>query len=195
MNTSFVRMSSDVFLQRNYVVFWALLGFFILFVSMLQGCSSNGFHLRKSVELPSQYQTILLENTSIASDFRDVFEEVLEDAGGSLVVEGSRASVARSIIRLKDFKQGKRVVAYTSERKVREYLLYLKFNYEIVVTDGDITKDGKARKLPVRRINIDKSYLYDPDYALGKAEEEKLVKEGLYREASRLILLHLQYSK
>ena len=49
--------------------------------------------------------------------------------------------------------------------------------------------------LAKKRINIDRSYLYDPDFALGKAEEEKRVKQALYEEATRLILLRLKYSK
>ncbi|WP_299877364.1 LPS assembly lipoprotein LptE [uncultured Cocleimonas sp.] len=202
MNTSFAKASSDFFSRKKRVAFFVLLGSSVLLASMLQGCSGNGFHLRNSVDLPPQYQTIALENLPVDSGFRDIFEEALENAGGRLIAEDENSSAAKSIIRLKDYKQDKRVVAYTSERKVREYLLYLKFNYEVVILEGKTadrkTADGKKnkeKKLPIRRINIDKSYLYDPDYALGKAEEEKLVKNKLYQEASRLILLRLQYSK
>ena len=197
MNTLFVKTPSDFFSLKKRVAFFVLLGSSVLLASMLQGCSDYGFHLRNSVELPSQYKSVSLENLPAESDFRESFEEALENAGGSLIAEGEDSSAATSIIRFKDYKQDKRVVAYTSERKVREYLLYLKFNYEISIIDGK-TADGKKKKekkLPVRRINIDKSYLYDPDFALGKAEEEKLVKKKLYQEASRLILLRLQYSK
>ncbi len=135
-------------------------------------------------------------------NFQNVFEAALEDAGGNLIEEVKAGVTAKSIIRFQDFKEGKRVIAYTSERKAREYLLYLKFNYEVIIIDGNtvagsstIGKNKKEKKLPVRRINIDKSYLYDPDFALGKAEEEKLVRKKLYQEASRLMLLRLQYSK
>ncbi len=163
-------------------------------LALLQGCSDYGFHLRKSVELSPQYQSVSLENLPVDSDFRDVFEAALENAGGSLITD---SSVAKSIIRFKEFKEGKRVIAYTSERKAREYLLYLKFNYEVSIIDSDIIngKNKKEKMLAKRRINIDKSYLYDPDFALGKAEEEKLVKKNLYEEAARLILLRMQYSK
>jgi len=202
MNTSFDKTPSDFFSRKKRKAFFVLFGSSVLLASMLQGCSGNGFHLRNSVDLPPQYQTIALENLPVDSGFRDIFEEALENAGGRLIAEDENSSAAKSIIRLKDYKQDKRVVAYTSERKVREYLLYLKFNYEVVILEGKTAnkkmadgKKNKEKKLPVRRINIDKSYLYDPDYALGKAEEEKLVKNKLYQEASRLILLRLQYSK
>jgi len=202
MNISSVKTPSDFFLRKRRVAFYVLLGSSVLLASMLQGCSGNSFHLRNNVEVPPQYQSIKLENLPAESDFREVFEEAIENAGGSLIAEDEDSSAATSIIRFKDYKQDKRVVAYTSERKVREYLLYLKFNYEVSIIDHSIvsdksvdTKKKKEKKLPIRRINIDKSYLYDPDFALGKAEEEKLVKKKLYQEASRLILLRLQYSK
>jgi len=203
MNTLFVKMPSDFFSREKRMAFFVLLGSSVLLALLLQGCSKdNGFHLRNSVELLPQYKSVSLQNLPVENDFKDVFEEALEDAGGSLIAEGEASAAAKSIIRFKDFKEGKRVIAYTSERKAREYLLYLKFDYEVSIIDGNAVagsssdgKKNKEKKLSVRRINIDKSYLYDPDFALGKAEEEKLVKKELYQEASRLILLRLQYSK
>ncbi len=197
MNSSFVKTPSEFFSRKKRLAFFVLFGSSVLLASMLQGCSDYGFHLRNNVELPPQYHSVSLENLPADNDFREAFEEALENAGGSLIAEGEDSSAAKSIIRFKDFKQDKRVIAYTSERKAREYLLYLKFNYEVSIIDRSAVnaKKKKEKKLPVRRINIDKSYLYDPDFALGKAEEEKLVKKKLYQEASRLILLRLQYSK
>ncbi len=151
----------------------------------LQGCSgANGFHLRKNLELPTQYQALQVENIPTENNFLEVFEEALEEAGGEI----SKDSTTRIIF--SNFQEGKRVIAYTSERKAREYLLYLKFEYEIHASKNEV-----IRILPKRRINIDRSYLYDPDFALGKAEEEKQVQKSLYQEAARLILLRLQYSQ
>ena len=158
---------------------------FSVFMLFLQGCSGgNAFHLRKNVALPTQFQTLQVENIPSENNFREVFENALEEAGGKLTKDAS----SRIVFRI--FEEGKRVIAYTSERKVREYLLFLKIEYEI-----QLYKNNKLTKLPVRRLNIDGSYLYDPDYALGKAEEEKQVQKNLYQEAARLILLRLQYSQ
>ena len=158
---------------------------FSVFMLLLQGCSGgNSFHLRKNVALSAQFQTLQVENIPSENNFREVFENALEEAGGKLTKDAS-TRIVFSI-----FEEGKRVIAYTSERKVREYLLFLKLEYEI-----QLYKNNKLIKLPVRRLNIDGSYLYDPDFALGKAEEEKQVQKNLYREAARLILLRLQYSQ
>ena len=152
---------------------------------ILQGCSAtSGFHLRKSLLLPAQFRALQVENIPAENSFLEVFEEVLEEAGGRI----SNDSTSRIIF--SNFQEGKRVIAYTSERKAREYLLYLNFEYEIHTSYKKVLS-----KLPRRRINIDRSYLYDPDFALGKAEEEKKVQKNLYQEASRLILLRLQYSQ
>jgi len=161
---------------------------FILFSVLslfLQGCSAdNGFHLRKNVALPAQFQTLQVENIPSDNNFREVFESALEEAGGKLEKDASTRIV------FSNFEEGKRVIAYTRERKAREYLLFLKLAYEI-----HTYKNKKLTKLPARRLNIDRSYLYDPDFALGKAEEEKQVQKNLYQEAARLILLRLQYSQ
>ena len=154
-------------------------------ILLLQSCSGNGFHLRKNVNLPAKYQSIQLENLPAENGFIDVFQEALEEAGGQISEHSS------SKIIFSDFQQGRRVVAYTSDRKAREYLLFLKFDYALS-NSSDSTENEKYSK---RRINIDRSYLYDPDFALGKAEEEKQVQKNLYQEAARLILLRLQYSQ
>jgi outer membrane lipopolysaccharide assembly protein LptE/RlpB len=212
MNTSFLKTPSDFLFKKKRMAFFVMLASSMLLASMLQGCSGNGFHLRNNVDLPIQYQNIVLEGLPVDSDFPEVFEEALENAGGNLITEGEDSTSTKSIIRFKNYKLDKRVVAYDSDLEVREYLLYLKFNYEVAIVDGKAIKSKKSKgsaskstvskskktkekKLPIRRINIDKSYLYDSDYALGKAEEEKLVKKKLYQEASRLILLQLQYAK
>ena len=174
------------------MTFFVMLVSSVLLASMLQGCTDYGFHLRNSVELPTHYQSVSLENLPVDNDFKEAFEEALENAGGRLIDESEDSSAANSIIRFKNFKEGKRVIAYTSDLEAREYLLSLKFNYDISIKNNDTKKE---KKLPSRRINIDKSYLYDSDFALGKAEEEKLAKKNLYQEAARLILLRLQYSK
>jgi len=149
-------------------------------VLLLQACSGNGFHLRKNVDLPKTYQRIQVENISYENSFVKAFELALEESGGKLLEQ------APTKIKINNFREGRRTVAYTKERKAREFLLFLKFDYTI--TNG--TKTSKKE-----RINLDKIFVYDADFALGKAEEEKQIKQNLYQEAARLIMLKLQYAK
>ena len=161
----------------------------ILLLLLIQGCSGNGFHLRKNVELAPTYNKLNVQGLNVESEFNAIFADALSEAGGTIVND---EKTANSILVFSKFEEGRRVIAYTSERRAREYLVYLKLEYGIRHNNR---KDTSDEELPKWRINIDRSYLYDPDFALGKAEEEKKVKLALYEEATRLILLRLKYSK
>ncbi len=152
-------------------------------IAMLSGlylsACSNGFHLRNNVELPRVYQNIQLENVSPESKFYKAFRQALEEAGGKLQQKATTKIIINKL------REGKRVVAYTKERKARIYLVFLKFEYRI----------QRGRQVTqAQRINLDRTFIYDANFALGKAEEEKQIRKGLYAEAARLILLRLQYS-
>ena len=165
----------------------------ILLLLYVQGCSGNGFHLRKNIDLAPQYSKVLLQGSAVESEFNTIFTDALSEAGGNIVNDEKQA---KSTIVFSKFEEGRRVIAYTSDRRAREYLVYLKIEYSVrQSTLQSKKKTLKGDVLHKWRINIDRSYLYDPDFALGKAEEEKRVKQALYEEATRLILLRLKYSK
>ncbi len=83
MNIPFVKTPSVFLSKKKQVAFFFLLVSVMLLVSMLQGCSGNGFHLRKSVELPPQYRSVSLENLPADNEFKQEFEEALDNAGAS----------------------------------------------------------------------------------------------------------------
>ena len=148
-------------------------------ILLLQACSGNSFHLRKELDLPKVYQRIQVDNISYEHNLIKAFELALEESGGQLLAK------APTIVKINNLREGKRTVAYTKERKAREFLLYLKFGYTISML-GKETKN--------QRISLDRIFVYDADFALGKAEEEDKIRQELYKEAARLILLKLQYS-
>ena len=164
-------------------------GFAVLLTlqSLLLSACGNSFHLREEVKLPNIYQKIKLENISLDSDFSKAFERTLEEAGGELIDASSRQPANTKII-IENLREGKRVVAYTSERKARVYLVFLKLDYTV-------QKLNNGQKQAKQRISLDKTFIYDANFALGKAEEEKQIREGLYSEAARLILLNLKYRR
>lgn len=164
--------------------------FFLLQSIFLSACSSS-FHLRKEVTLAKSYQQIQLENISLESDFAKIFENTLEEAGGQLVnlqinSKKTAYNTASTKVIINNLRVGKRVVAYTRERKARIYLVFLKLEYTI--------QSKNRQKQPKQNLSLDKTFIYDVNFALGKAEEEKQIRNGLYAEAARLILLYLQYS-
>ncbi len=158
----------------------------LMTILLLQACS-NGFHLRGELDLPKIYQRIQVDNLSYEHDLVKAFELALEESGGQLLEKAS------TVITINNFREGKRTVAYTKERKAREFLLYLKFAYTISVS-GKKVGQASGKETQNQRINLDRIFVYDADFVLGKAEEETKIRQELYKEAARLILLKLQYS-
>lgn len=151
----------------------------LLNLFLLQACSGNSFHLRKNIDLNKSVQSIQVSGLSYEHDLVKAFEEALEEAGGKLQQQ------APTKIIISDLQQDKRVTAYTSKRKAREYLIFLKFNYAI-------QQQGQQPSSP-QKMQLDRSFIYDADYALGKEEEENKIRQALQKEAARLIMLRLQY--
>lgn len=168
-------------MRLKLVTFGAL--FFAILV--MQACTDSGFHLRSNIELPSKYKKIQLQNLRQGHGLVNALQLKLEESGGELLESSSTK------IKIHNYQEGRRVVAYTRERRAREYLLFLRFDYSISLS----MKNSKSIELKKRRINVDRTFIYDANFALGKAEEEKQIRQDLYEEASRLILLHLQYAK
>ena len=71
-------------------------------------------------------------------------------------------------------------------------MISLKFNYTITADATGNEQSGSFATVK-QRINLDKTFLYDADFALGKVKEEQQIRESLYAEAARLILLRLKY--
>jgi len=160
----------------------------IITIFLVSGCSSssgNGFHLRNKVTLADSYQRVAIEGLQRDSQQFKALKFALQEAG-SVVVQQPEKTFSGSIIKVQNLREGRRVVAYTSERKVREYLLYLKFDY-FIVTQPQQNSAGKKN-----RINLDRALLYDVNFVLGKTEEERQIRKTMYKEAARLILLKMQ---
>ena len=156
----------------------AFLPLFLLSL-LIQGCSvGNGFHLRNHISLPPSVRHLELQGISSEHGLAQALAEALEEAGGS-----QREKAPTKII-ISDLQDDKRVTAFTRERKAREYLVYLKFNYALQYPDKEPETIGT--------IALDRSFIYDANYALGKEEELNKIRQDLQKDAARLILLRLQ---
>ena len=168
--------------MRNAV----LSGLFLWALLLLASCSSDGgFHLRGNVALPDTYKRVYMQGEKLDSQFGDALKRAFEVAGSELVSEPSRAT---AILEIDDYEEGKKVAGYGANREVRQYLIFLRFNYSVRQRDG-------RKLLTTRRINLDKIQIYDSAFVLGKIEEERLIKEDLRENAARQITLRLRYAK
>lgn len=153
---------------------------------MLTACSSgsNGFHLRNKITLADKYKRVAVKGVERDSEQFQELKFALQEAG-SEVIHQPETSFAGSVIEIRNLRENRRIIAYDSGRKVREYLLYLKFDY--LLNKSNANSDSK-----LHHISIDRAFLYDSNFVLGKSEEEKLIRKGLRKEAARLILLKIK---
>jgi len=84
---------------------------------------------------------------------------------------------------INNLEEKRRVAAYNFDRTVRQYLLYMKFDY---------TLEADGKKLATYPVNIDAILNYDSDFVLGEQEEERLIRHELRKDAARLVLLRFK---
>ncbi len=158
----------------------------LLAVLTVSGCSGESFHLRGSVALQDGYQRLYLQGEPVDGLFGKALQRALQEAGSELVENPENAT---AILKVSNYKEGKRVAGYGKDREVREFLIYLNFDYLVqsVNTHRVLLKNSL--------INLDKLQIYDSAFVLGKIEEERLIKEDLRKNAARQILLRLQYGQ
>ena len=164
--------------KQTFIFMLAMLGI------LLSSCSKEPFHLRGSVALPEVYQQIFLEGEVVDSPFGKVLKRKLAEVGSQLVADRDKAT---AVLQVKHYQEGKRVAGYGSNREVREYLIYIRFDFETKSISSGRTLTSLSR------VNLDKLQIYDSAFVLGKIEEERLIKEDLRNNAVRQVLLRLQY--
>ena len=155
------------------------LGTMILSALLCLSLSACGFKLRETTELPTAYQEVSLKGLSVEKDFGRVLKDAFTDARSNLLVNGS----SDTQLVISDLEESKRTASYDADLDVRQYLLYLLFDYKIVV-------NGKT--VATQRVKLDKTMNYDADFILGKQEEELQIRQALREDAARLILLRLK---
>lgn len=148
---------------------------FLLCLS-LTGC---GFHLRETTELPAALKQVSLQGLGTENNFGRVLRDAFTDARSDL--KAGTTHPTKLII--SNLEEKRRVAAYNFDRTVRQYLLYMKFDY---------TLEANGKKVGTHSVNIDATLNYDSDFVLGEQEEERLIRNELRRDAARLVLLRFK---
>lgn len=154
-------------------------GTIFLSIVLCLALTACGFHLRETTELPDSLQQVKLEGISIDSGFGRVLKDSFTDARSDLASNNK----SNTQLQITGLDENRRTASFDADLDVRQYLLYILFDYTIVV-------DGKT--LATQRIKLDKTMNYDADYILGKQEEEQQIRKALREDAARLILLRLK---
>jgi outer membrane lipopolysaccharide assembly protein LptE/RlpB len=160
--------------------------YLVLLSSVLVACSGESFHLRGHGSIPSVNETLYLNGVSRLNPFSIALRDAIKGAGSLVTQNKSQASIQLNV---DNINEGKIATGYSRARKVREYDIFLKLNYSFTHLNKGNTVLSKGT------VNLSQTQLYDSDFALGKAEEEELIKQELRRRAAHLILTKLRYTK
>lgn len=154
-------------------------GILVTSIALCLALSACGFKLRETTQLPTEYQLIGLQGSGLDNGLGRVLQDAFVDARSGL---RSDAGLTTQLV-ISNLDEGRRVASYDANLDVRQYLIFILFDYQIVV-------DGKT--LAKQRIRLDKTMNYDSDFVLGKQEEENQIRKALREDAARLILLRLK---
>ncbi|MEE2730964.1 MAG: LPS assembly lipoprotein LptE [Pseudomonadota bacterium] len=145
---------------------------------LLQGC---GFQLRGSTNsIAKSYGSVHLINKSGDEALSKIVEQALLDTG-TKVTPGSA-----NILELLESDEDKRTASYSSRGKSAEYELLKEIRFLFRKRDEVL--------IPETTFHARRSYLYRETAAVGKAEEENILKREMDQDLAQRILLAIRRS-
>lgn len=141
--------------------------------------TSCGYHLRGSMDLPSNLKNIYLLGGS--GQLHKVFKRTLKTSKGKLVHTTKDADVVVEII---EEDMDRRVLSLSQTGRVNEF--------ELLYTLRFLFLDNKGQALSKKQeIEISRDYFNNQEEVLGKNNEEKTIKKEMYRQAVQSIVRRL----
>lgn len=153
----------------------------------LVACSGGGFHLRGKIALPVVFKTMTLQGNANGA-FVSALRKAFEGAGSELRLTQSNQQYQQgqdTLLYITNYQEGKRVVGYGKNRVVREFLIFVQLDYQVRAKNGEVL-------LPKQRLQVDKTQIYDSKFVLGKTEEARLIRQDLYDDLARQVLIRLR---
>jgi LPS-assembly lipoprotein len=150
-----------------------------LILILIAAVSACGFHLRGSERpISKTFSSIHLVVSGNDQSFQSALKSTLQDAD----IELNDASINR--LEILSTRDQKRTASYSSRAKSAEYELIKTVTFRVTREKEQLIE---PMKLETRR-----SYLYRETAAVGKAEEEILLKQEMDHDLAQRILLALQ---
>ncbi len=150
---------------------------FIVLTVLLVSC---GYHFRGQVNLPAEMKKVYVRNGSSAlvSGFSDVFRY----ASGSLARSQADAGI---IVNVLNERMKRRAISLTGTGKANEFELHYVLDYQLL--------DGHGKMLvPTQTIDLYRNYFNQQQQVIGKANEERVIREEMYRQAVQTIIRKAQ---
>jgi LPS-assembly lipoprotein len=159
---------------RNVAFWWAI----TLSLLALGGC---GFHLRGSVILPADVNTLHLQvpNAELA-------EEIKLLLGGDEVSIVPTAENADLTLIVAPERLDRRLVAVDPQTgKAREFELTYTTSFQVLGKQGKIG-------VPPQTVNLSRELVFDPEAVIGTSREEEVIYSEMRRDAARQIMARIQ---
>ncbi|MDX1335966.1 MAG: LPS assembly lipoprotein LptE [Gammaproteobacteria bacterium] len=141
--------------------------------------SSCGFQLRGKIELPPELTKIQVTGLDRNNALRRQLERILEANGVEIVQEATDEAARLS---LTQYKREREILVVGTDGRVQEYRL---------ISGVNAAFRAEGFEMPSTTVNVFRDFNYDPDDVLGKAEEEKQLREDMDDELSQLIIQRL----
>ena len=148
------------------------------FTLLLVSC---GFHPRGELALPPGAARIFLTGVAPSSPLAHEIARLYTRAGGTVV---DRREEAEAVLDILGESNDRRVAAVNSAGLVSQYELYYGLRFRLLDLRGEIIHAENA-------VGVTRSYAFDPNNVLGKAQEESLLRDDMRQQAINQMLRRL----
>ncbi|MGH8508413.1 MAG: LPS assembly lipoprotein LptE [Gammaproteobacteria bacterium] len=146
------------------------------------GC---GFHLRGSSPVALRFSGVFVESAG-ASQVAGQLQRQMQYNGVALM---GKAALAEAVVTLRDERFERRVLSVDPRTgKVREY--ELAYRVDLMVADAK----GHSL-LAAQSIDLIRDFTFDETAALGKSDEEQLLRQEMVQDAAATVLRRLETIK
>lgn len=157
------------------VTTWCWIGFSLL---VLNGC---GFHLRGSVLLPADVDTVYLQVAN--AELAEEIELLLEAGEASIVPTGEDADL--TLVVTSERLERRLLAVDPKTGKAREFELTYATSYQVL---------GKEKQtlMPTQSLFLSRDLVFDPEAVIGSNREEEVIYLEMRRDAARQIMARMQ---
>jgi len=155
----------------------------LCFLFLVVSLSACGWHLRGSIALPDNIESVYIDNQASSDLLADELTNLLETNGVTL---SESAADADLMITLISFKESRRVNSVNSNTIVREYELLSEAEYEIKNSTGATILEPNVSQLS-------RIYSFDQNAVVSATEEERIIQRELRLELAQQIVRRLRF--
>jgi LPS-assembly lipoprotein len=157
------------------VAAWCWIGFSLL---VLNGC---GFHLRGSVLLPADVNTVYLQVAN--ADLAEEIKLLLEAGEASIVPTGEDADL--TLIVTPERLERQLLAVDPKTGKAVEFELTYATSYEVLDKE-------RQSLMPTQSLSLSRDLVFDPEAVIGSSREEEVIYMEMRRDAARQIMARMQ---